>query len=57
MSVLAEGVETAEQGDFLLKLGCEAAQGYLYGAPEPADRVVKRLPALTGPAQPTVLTP
>ena len=56
MSVLAEGVETAEQGDFLLKLGCEAAQGYLYGAPEPADRVVKRLPALTGPAQSAVLT-
>ena len=53
MSVLAEGVETAEQGEFLLELGCEAAQGYYYGAPAPANSVVKRLPALANAAQAT----
>ncbi len=53
MSVLAEGVETAEQGEFLLELGCEAAQGYYYGAPAPANSVVKRLPALANATQAT----
>lgn len=33
MSVIAEGVETAEQGRRLLKLGCRYAQGYYYSKP------------------------
>ena len=33
MSVIAEGVETAEQGKELLKLGCHYAQGYYYSKP------------------------
>jgi diguanylate cyclase (GGDEF)-like protein/PAS domain S-box-containing protein len=37
MSTLAEGVETKEQAHALLALGCEHAQGYLYGRPLPAD--------------------
>lgn len=33
MSVVAEGVETRAQSDFLLQQECELMQGYLYGAP------------------------
>lgn len=32
---LAEGVETAEQLDFLRNAGCEKVQGYLIGRPQP----------------------
>ncbi|WP_452031314.1 putative bifunctional diguanylate cyclase/phosphodiesterase [Azospirillum palustre] len=38
MTVLAEGVETAEQEDILRSLGCDAAQGYLYAKPMPAQQ-------------------
>ena len=35
----AEGIETEEVRQHLLKLGCDAGQGYLFGAPEPAAMV------------------
>jgi diguanylate cyclase (GGDEF)-like protein len=35
--VIAEGVETAEQFDQQLRLGCHGAQGYLIGHPKPAE--------------------
>lgn len=36
---VAEGVETIAQADQLADLGCDLAQGYLWGEPQPADRV------------------
>jgi diguanylate cyclase (GGDEF)-like protein/PAS domain S-box-containing protein len=37
LSAIAEGVETLEQRDFLVRQGCEAFQGYLFGKPLPPE--------------------
>jgi EAL domain-containing protein (putative c-di-GMP-specific phosphodiesterase class I) len=42
MRAVAEGVETQEQLASLRTLGCELAQGYLFGKPAPADRFAVR---------------
>ena len=41
MSVLAEGVETQDQMEFLEKHGCNAYQGYFYSKPLPIDKLIK----------------
>ena len=37
LKLVAEGVETIEQKDFLIKSGCPEMQGYYYSRPLPAD--------------------
>jgi predicted signal transduction protein with EAL and GGDEF domain len=39
LSVVAEGVETAGQRDFLLRCGCKAFQGYFFGRPVPVENL------------------
>ena len=47
VTVIAEGVETAQQLEELRALGCESAQGYLFSRPVPAaemERMLERDP-------------
>jgi diguanylate cyclase (GGDEF)-like protein/PAS domain S-box-containing protein len=49
LTVIAEGVETADQDELLREMGCPMVQGYLYGRPaRPADVVLPAAPAPSG---------
>ena len=43
MNVVAEGVEKAEQLDFLRSTGCDEIQGYLLARPAPYDQILEWL--------------
>lgn len=58
MEVLAEGVERADQADYLRAKGCDKAQGYHFGKPVPAEEFRELLSRQEdrvgpGPRQPT----
>jgi diguanylate cyclase (GGDEF)-like protein len=40
LKVVAEGVETAGQQEFLTRLGCDSLQGFLLGRPMPAEQFI-----------------
>jgi len=54
LRIVAEGVETNRQQDFLTRLGCDSLQGYLLGQPVPAEQFMGRLQALREDAEAVV---
>lgn len=45
LSTIAEGVEKREQASYMLKLGCDEAQGYLFAKPMPYEQLLEFLDA------------
>ena len=54
LSVIAEGVETEEQRDFLAGLDCHLFQGYLFSRPRPLEEFLKLLPQFSEFSVPTL---
>ena len=42
MSMISEGVETKEQVEYLINVGCEMFQGYYFSKPIPVDEFEKK---------------
>jgi diguanylate cyclase (GGDEF)-like protein/PAS domain S-box-containing protein len=52
LRVVAEGVETQAQADFLVASGCDCMQGYLFARPQPLEGVLAQLDRMAPPALP-----
>ncbi len=50
LSVIAEGVETEEQRDFLVQMECHSFQGYLFSPPVKVDEFERMLPPFSDSA-------
>ena len=50
LEVVAEGVETQAQADWLKDIGCELAQGYLFSKPVPGEAIVQLLSSAARPS-------
>ncbi len=50
LKVVAEGVETTGQQEFLTRLGCDSLQGFLLGRPMPPDQFIAALSKPDSPA-------
>ena len=48
MPIIAEGVETKEQADFLSEIGCDTIQGYYYAKPMPIQQFEEMLKECNG---------
>lgn len=49
LDVIAEGVETLEQQDFLVAMGCQRMQGFLFARPLPVDMFEREHPPSDAP--------
>ena len=47
--IIAEGIETQEQRDFLRKIGCQTGQGYYFSKPVRPAEIEKLLRTIAGP--------
>lgn len=56
LSVVAEGVETGEQFDFLLERQCNTAQGYYFGRPMSRENFVATMPQVSAGAAQALIT-
>ncbi|MCQ4310823.1 EAL domain-containing protein [Pseudomonas stutzeri] len=63
LGIVAEGVETEEQQQFLTGLGCETLQGFLLDRPMTADQILERVGqtrpglSITTAVEPKILVP
>ena len=42
-TLVAEGVETEEQAEYLKSIGCDSVQGYFFSKPLPLEEVIAYL--------------